>query len=455
MSVLLTLSAGGIMLFSLYGSQREMQKAADQAALAAAAGLPLLNPSQTLDGLALDYTYELLEGYGLDSAVQGATNIPDPRAVACAYANRNLQGDTSRLVAKFGEGYNAGGSCAGHVSGDARVNVTLGSLTSELSQCLSGLTPAINSLTTQLTTGLNNLLARPLIGLLGITLGTVGDVVNGLLPASLLAPLGLNLSQVNTLVQGVPNTIDGLDNVIESVQNLEALTPALLTPEVTVTVTERVTPPLMSMVGGGDGVRMTVSATAERRLKNVVVLPDAPLLGVDLSSALNAAKPDILSTLTSVNTQLNTVMSTLQGLGLGNVAGCQNLLGPASQIYQDIDSLYSPPASAPFTGADLVAGAMDSVIRIAGDSGAAIDDVAGEAFLVIAEGGPTPTTLQNLLGASAGALGLSSTLNSLPIPALDVALVAAHHLESGDPLSEEMMIDTLSARGLFTAVLVQ
>lgn len=452
MSVLLILSAGGIMLFTLYGSHREMQKAADQGALAAAAGLPILNPSQTLDSLGLQQNYQLLEGVGLDDALNGLQQVPDPRAVGCAYAARNLQADSAGLVTKFGENLNAGGWC----STDPRVDIQLNSLTSGLTQCVGNLTSGITSVQNQLTSGLNGLLNRVL------TLGfTVGDLVNGLVPPLLrpivtnaLGLLGLSVSQVQTLVNSVPQAVARLDEVLQSVTRLEALTPALATPRVTVTVTERVSPPMMSFATGGDGVEMTVSATAERRLKNVIVLPGTPLLGVDLNEPLNASRDEILGTLSAVNTELNGVVSRLSALGLGNLSGCQNLLAPSSQLYQDIASLYDPPDAAPYTGRDLIEGATEAVQRVANNSGAGVDAIAGEAFLVIAQGGPTPTTLQNVLGASVTTLGLSSTLNTLPIPALDVALVAAHHLESDDPLSEEMVIDTLSARGLFTAKLV-
>lgn len=64
--VLLTLSVGGIMMFSVYGANREMQKAADQAALAGAAALPLLRPGVALSSLNLNPVYNLTDNYGLD-----------------------------------------------------------------------------------------------------------------------------------------------------------------------------------------------------------------------------------------------------------------------------------------------------------------------------------------------------------------------------------------------------
>lgn len=455
MTALLILSGGGIMLFTLYGSHREMQKAADQGALAGAAGLPLLNPSGTLDSLGLQQNYQLLEGVGLDTALSSAHNIPDPRAVACAYAKRNLDPDSASLTSKFGAGINAGGWC----SIDPRVNVSLSSYTSGLSQCVSGLTASLGNLESQLTNGLNGLLGTV------VALGyTVGDIVNNLgllnLPIvggvlrNALALLNISVEQVQNLIITVPQVIDQLDEVIKQVTTLEQLAPALLTPRVTVTVTERVSPPLMGLVTGGNGVQMTLTATAERRLKNVIVLPESQLLGVDLNTPLNATKGEVLGTLVAVNNQLNDAVNRLQLAGLGSLAGCQDLLSPASDLYAAVDDLYSPPDSAPYTGADLVEGANAAVIRLAGESGTTVDAVAGEAFLVIAQGGPNSATLSSLLGAGFRLLDLDDVLNLLPIPALDVGLVAAHHLENGNISNDQLIPDTLSARGLFTARLV-
>lgn len=451
MLALMTLTAGGIMLFTLYGANREMQKAADQGALAAAAGLPLLNPGQTLDSLGLQQNYDLVAGVGLDTALHSAHKIPDPRAVGCAYASRNLQADSAHLVTTFGANMNAGGYCAN----DPRVNVIPEPLASSALQCLNSLAPAVTNLTNQLEGGLSALLSQPLVNLLGIPVGIVIDVISNPLLEPLL-PSGLTRDMVIRLVNNVPHVVGQLDEVLKAVQNLEQLSPALTTPRVRVTVTERVSPPMLSVITGSTGLQMTVGATAERRLKNAIVLPGTPLLGVDLNEPLSASKDEIMGTLTTVNDELNGVITRLESLGLGsNLSGCKDLLGSSSKLYQDIDDLYNPPDSAPYTGRDLVEGAMDAVERVAANSGAGVDAIAGEAFLVIAEGGPNATTLQNVLGASVTTLGLSSTLNTLPIPALDVALVAAHHLENGNIGNEQLIPDTLSARGLFTARLVK
>jgi hypothetical protein len=426
MSVLLTLTAGGIMLFTLYGSQREMQKAADQAALAGAAGMPLLNPGQALSSLPLNTVYDLTDDVGLDVPIKGLSNVPDPRAVACAYGTRSLEADSAKFVANFHIAATGLPSsyCSSAPWADARVNPTLNSLSTPLSTCVNGLTANITNTINSLIAGKDSLLGN-LLGLLG---------------------LGMTAAQLTAVVDGAVAQLNG---VLKSVQNLEALSPGLLTPEMTVTVTDKVKPPLVGLITGGDGVQMKVTATAKRHLKNVVVLPNTPaLLNTDLNTPLNATKPQILNALTAANTQLNGLMTQF------GLSSCQNLLAPSSSIYQDISDIYDPPASGSYTGRQLLNGATAAVTRAVGDSGVTAQNVAGEAFLVIRQG-VTPTTMSSLLGSALNSLGLSSVVKTLNIPAMDVALVAAHNLEDGNISNPDLITDAAAARGLFTATLVK
>ena len=439
MSTLLILSAGGIMLFTLYGAQREMQKSADQAALAGAAALPLLRPGVALGSLPMNTVYELTDDVGLDVPLKSAINgIPDPRAVACAYGTRSLQTDSAHLVNEFGGAPNPAPSsyCASGPWNDPRVNPSLNPLSTPLSACVNGLTTSINGVISQLNNSLNTLLCLPLVC-------NLTDVTN----------------QVN-------DTIARLKSVLTSVQNLEALSPALLTPKMTVRVHSGVEPPMLSLITGGNGVQMMVESVAERRLKNAVVLPNTPrLTEVSLNSALASAKPAVTNALSQANAQLNTLMGSAPG-GL-NLSSCQNLLDPNDKVVKDIMDIYNPPASggpAP-TGQTLLNGAMAAAQGAASRAGTNVDQLAGEAFLVINQG-PGPTTLSSLLGPVFNLLGLSSTLGMLQIPAVDVAIVAAHHLEDGnlakgdcDPTTPtpegDFICDALAARGLFTATLVK
>lgn len=423
MIALLTLSAGGIMLFTLYGANREMQKAADQAALAGAAALPLLRPGVALSSLPLNPVYSLSSNVGLDVPLKGLSNVPHPFAVACAYGSQNLANNSARLVSIFGSAPSPslGGYCTGSPWNDGRVLPSLNSLSTPLSTCVNSLTSSINSVIAELQ--------GSLVGLLTIVPG------------------------VDQLITNVNTTIDQLTATLNAVKNLEALSPALLTPEMTVRVKSGVKPPMLSFLGGGDGVQMTVEAKAERRLKNAIVLPSTPAFtgasGVDITTALAATKPVIMTGLDAANTQLNTFSNQL------GVTGCQNLLSSTSKITQDISDIYNPPASGPTpTAANLVAGAITTAQNAAAGSGNAVDQIAGEAFLVIRQG-PTPGTISSALGPLVGLLGLSPLVQSLQVPALDVAAVAAHNLEDGNLSNPDLIPDLASARGLFTATLVK
>ena len=441
MTALLTLTAGGIMTFTLYGANREMQKAADQAAVAGAAALPLLRPGVALDGLPLNRVYTLADNLGLDVPTKGLTSVPDPRAVACAYAKRNLEASNARLITIYGSPANPGlgGLCSAAPYNDNGVKVELNSLTTPLSNCINSLQTRISNIQSQLLGELS--LVGGLLQLLG--LGSVTQTVN-----NILAPL---------------------NNLLRNVQNLEALAPALLTPEMTVTVRRGVNAPMMGFITGQAGIQMDVQATAERRLKNAVVLPNTPALtNTSLNTALAQTRQPLMDALSNLNTQVNRALGVAPG-GLG-LSACQDLLNPNSPIARDVFDIYNPPANGVAPSArDLITGATTAAQQAAAGSGQALRDIAGEAFLVIRQGpGPQPlSSVSNVLGDVLSLLSpsLQTLLGSLQIPAMDVAIVAAHDLEDGqlsgdcDPVSPtpdgDFICDAAAARGLFTAKLVK
>jgi putative Flp pilus-assembly TadE/G-like protein len=433
MTALLTLSAGGILVFTLYGANREMQKAADQAALAGAAALPLLRPGVALESLNMNPVYRLTNNVGLDVPLKSlVSGVPDPRAVACAYGHYNmggpqgdktaLEGPNARLIKIYGSAADpfAGGTyCSNAPWSDGRVLPTVNGLATPLTGCINSLTSSLTSLISQL----QGALSLPLLG------GILGNI---------------------------NATINQVTGVLNAVKNLEALSPALLTPEMTVQIRSGVNPPMMSFITGSNGIQMTVEATAARRLKNAVVLPNTPgLTGVSLNTALAATKPTIMNALNgpgaaSLNNQLNTLMS---GLGL---SGCQNLLSSSSKLVQDIDDIYNPPAGGPApTARDLIAGATTAAQQSAAGAGQNVNDLAGEAVLLIRQG-PNPSSLSSLLGPVFSLLGpvLGVPLTT-QIPAMDVVAVAAHNLEDGNISNPDLISDLAAARGLFTATLVK
>ncbi len=419
MSVLLTLSAGGIMLFTLYGSQREMQKAADQAALAGAAALPPINPGVITDnvplpGLAAVYTITGTTGLDIPRLDD---IVPDPRAVACAYGANSLTADSARLVSAFGTP--PASSPGGWTCEDNRIHPLLQS--TQLAECVDGL---VGGLTTRVTQ-----LLDPISGLGGCILFICLPSLNDIL-AQVLAP------------------INGL------VDDLNLLAPAVLTPTMTVEVTSGVKPPLMSLVTGDDGIQMTVSATAQRTLKNAVVVPTTPgvpLTNINITAALQEVQEPLVNTLGLVDDQLNTLFDTLiPG------AGCQDVL---SEVQNDIADIYNPPGGGPNpTGRDLIDEAIGASQTITSRGGPALADAAGEAFFVIGAG-PNPAILGDLVGTPGPLAGIVATalqplLGSTQIPTLDVAIVAAHNLADGQLNTGDLIEDAVNARGLFQATLV-
>lgn len=411
MVVLLTLSAGGIMLFTLYGANREMQKAADQAALAGAASLPLLDPGVLTNGFPvaplLDTTYSITDSTGLDIPRIGS--VPDPKAVACAYGTHNLKGSNAHLIGVFGAAPDSAPAtvCASAPWSDVRVFPTVHP--NNISNCLGGVVSGV-------TSRLNSVLGLGgLLGLLGISLDDI------------MAP------------------------VVELQDSLNKLAPALMTPTMTVEVHSGVEPPLLSFITGSNGVQMAVTATARRQLKNAIVLPDTGELvpGLNLNTALAMPRDDILETLDTINNQLNQLM-----VGLPGLESCQNVLVP---LRNDIADLYNPPDG----GGPPIRQVIDDAVLAADTAvtrgGPALNEMAGEAFLVISGEGSTQSlnTLLNIPLISILAPALRAVLESLQIPALDVGIVAAHEMRNGIMGNDELLPNTFEARGLFTATLVK
>lgn len=420
MSALLILTAGGIVSFTLYGANRELQRAADQAALAGAAALPPLNPGVVANNFpvvpGLDTAYNLAGNAGLNIPRLGSL-VPDPRAVACSYGHDSLSPGSARLINSFGAAPASPGPtvCAQSPWNDNRIIPTL--VSTDLAACVQNLVGAI-------TARVNTLLG-PVSGLLGV-LG-VTAVVN-----QVLAP------------------VNGL------VADLERLAPAVLTPKMTVQVRSAVNPPLFSIASGGNGIQMTVTATAQRRLKNAVVVPTTPgvpLTGLNFNTELLSQTRGVaMSTLDQVNTQLNNLMSQFPA-----TAGCQNVL---SQVRTDIGDIYNPPSSG--VGQDLINAAVAATQSAAGRAGVTTGQLAGEAFYVIGAG-PTPSTLASLVGPLSLLVQplLAPLLNATQIPTLDVAIIAAHNLAPGSLISggkvdpTKLISDAVQARGLFQATLVK
>ncbi|MEX0789957.1 MAG: pilus assembly protein TadG-related protein [Actinomycetota bacterium] len=408
---LMVLTAGGVGSFTLYGSQRELQKAADQAALAGAAALPPLNPNVVFESLPFpipntDPIFELTGSRYFDLP-RLTSLVPDPRSVACEYGAEGLSGDSASLVNAFGGEPSVALStlCA-----DRRITPTMQS--TPIYQCLDQIAGA---LTTRLRILETNLLLAPLLP----------DVL-----AAVLEPVNRAVGALNQVV------------------------PAALSPTMKVDVASRVRPPMFDLIGV-EGLDVTVSATATRRLKNAVMVPIVPggsvgpvvTDGINLNQALAEPQPALIETLGIIDSQLNELTASL------GLAGCQNLL---HGVRQDLGDIYNPPVGPAPSAADLVKESVDAIEAASAASGVALAELAGDAYYAIGAGDPAGSigsVVSDVVGPllASTALALLGPITATQIPTLDVAIVI--FTDAGNEDYRAAVIDAANARGLFRAVL--
>ncbi len=408
---LMVLTAGGVGMFPLYGSQRELQKAADQAALAGAAALPLLNPNVAFQNLPFpipntDPTFELTGLQYFDLPRLGEL-VPDPRSVACEYGAEALSGDSASMITAFGADPSAPQPT---LCEDYRVAPAMQS--TPVYDCLDHV---VNTVTSRLRILETNILLKPL----------VPDVL-----AEVLSPVQRAVNALNQLV------------------------PAALSPKMKVDVASRVRPPMFELLGA-DGLDMTISATATRRMKNAVVVPLVPGGAVgpvvtndlNLNQALAEPQPALIETLGEIDGQLNVLTSSL------GLAECQNLL---QGVQQDLGDIYNPPTgTAPFA-VDLVKESVEAAEAASAASGVALSELAGEAYYAIGAGDPAGSIgsiVSDVVGPllASTALALLGPITATQIPTLDVAIVVFTDIGNED--YRATVIDAANARGLFRAVL--
>jgi hypothetical protein len=410
MSVLMVLAAGGISGFTMFGAQRELQKAADQAAVAAAAALPPVYPNVLLDSLpfpmsvankALNPAYSILGNVGLD--VPRLTDlVPDPRAVACAYGQNALSKESAPMVDAFGS---APTSPPATICTDQRISVSMHN--TPIFDCIQSIVGSLTS-TIQSVPALGPYLSQ----ILGVVLTPVNNLVNG----------------------------------------LNAAVPAVLTPEVKVDIQSGFKPPLLSMITGKDGFQFKVSATAHRRLKNAVVVPIVAGQGVasiNPNTYLSTLQAPLVNTIGTVNTQLNTLTSAL------HLPNCNNML---TDVQQSVGDIYNPPTGPAPKAIDIVKESILATQSAAGRAGVSANQLAGDTFYIIGVGG-TPQSITSLVSNQIPLIGpliaslLGPVVGSLQIPTLDVAMVTFSDLGSGN--YKATIIDAANARGAFRATLVQ
>jgi len=272
----------------------ELQRSADAGALAGASAIPLAD---------ISFVNSYLANVGIQVPLLPTSSPTDPRVIACKVAVRAALADDG-----FSRSY------ATPVPNGMTSPACVAEYTPDLS-ALGGITSCVN--------GIVNFI--PLVG------GLLGGLIGGL----------LNILQTNTLLA-----------------NLKHLLPALLKPGIKTTLTFKVRGPLDALNPSDDGTAkvQTVSATARRRFKNLVVLPTTTLPGATSPIPLNAAVGAVSQTLVDTLFALNTSVGGVLG-GLG-ISGCGNLIGA---LTTDLQDLINPPpdAQAPTVAQVLTAAAAD------------------------------------------------------------------------------------------------
>ena len=415
--LLLLVSAGGVGGFSLYASHRELQRAADQAALAAAAVLPIADPNVLTENAPFplpdtEPAYELVEGVTGQNLPRMRDLVPDARAVACAFGTDALSSaESAALVSAFGEALTEpplddDGQPISTVCDDFRVQPVI-----EPNPANTTPVECVNRLVQQV--------------------------------ADEAGPLDIDL--LGLLPSAIQNTINGVVRM-----PLNHALPAAFTPTMRVTMRSKLRPPLISLITGEDGGTMRTSATAYRRIKNAVVVPILPAqrltidLGLadpidvmtqptNLNTALATAQKPLIDAITNADNRLTAVMDDL---GLP----CQHLL---HNLRQDLYDIYNPPTGPAPSARDIVDAAVTAAENTADRVGAAEpnpadpNSLAGEAFVLI---GVTVTDLMQPIAAT-------------QIPILDVALVSMSRTSTGD--FRAATISAANAHGAFRATLVQ
>jgi hypothetical protein len=421
MPLLMLLTAGGVAGFSLYASHRELQRAADQAALAGAAALPPADPNVLVENApfplpSTDPVYELASGLGVNLPTMREL-IPDPRAVSCAIGTNALTAPVADILGAFEDmsdfetPLDDDGAPASTVCDDVRVYPTI--------------QPNPDNTTVLECT---NRLVEQVAEQAGLS-----DLLGGL-PID-LPPL---VSDVQNLVNGVVK------------MPLNHVLPAVFTPQMRVTTYGRVRPPLLSLITGDHVGTMKASATAYRRIKNAVVVPILP--AQQLSINLGLLRPiDVMTNTVNLNNALRTPQQPLLNAiddadqrldGIMDDYGlpCSHLL---HNVRQDLRDIYDPPSGPAPSALDIADSAVEAAERTAARVG-------------IPQ--PNPSDPTSLAGEAFVLIGVAVTnamqpVSALQIPILDVALVSMREVGEGD--YRAAVISAANAHGAFRATLVK
>jgi hypothetical protein len=355
MSVMAIFVGGTLTAVTLYGANQEGRRAADLAALSAAASLPTLNLTACADNDTICNPRFLPNEHQINTNLgtvdlNGAVPLPNLNWTtgSCNVADQQFVNGRSPINQVFK--VNGNPKC----TPQAQYTQPWMQMVADCIQNLSTCTAVQNSLNSILPTPI-----APLSTAIQSAL-TAADATTKLVSSTLMTTLN-TLNNVSGLLGvcfafGGPGCLTPLINALGGSQlslNLASLAPALLTPQVKMTVAQQVNVPGAALIGMGDSTIQN-TATARRAFKNAVLLPAIGPKRADGTYVVNPnallanAKDLMLTALGLVDQTVSPlVQSTLTPLVCSsNPTPCQvpSLLG--DQL-TDLNDLFNPPGGQP------------------------------------------------------------------------------------------------------------
>lgn len=423
---------------ALYGASQEGRTAADLSALAGASSLPGLAIGSSPNPLGLPAPSTLDTPLGTVDATPSLPSLgTDWRLGVCDMVGKQFTGRRAPLTESWAT---APVRCTPSVAvADPAVQ--------RLAECLEG-AGALASCAAQLEAGLASAAdvpseASPAVAAVQEATeaaGVAGDVVT----AELLA----RLHELNSTLSGrLDPLLAALPQGGRVTVDVARIAPALITPEVSVIVTQSVEVPGASLVGKGP-ITFTTAATARRAFKSAaavpVVTPPGPDGSVvfDLNPALSASRD---ATLDAIDATADEVVPTLDeafaDAGCAGTSTCPSFRSGVESVQADLRDVLDPPHGTAPDAEHLVQHAIDS-----GDP------------IVLAVGSYAVDPKQVLDSAVYSLPGVAQLLPGLLfVPAFDVVPVVLTAGPVGKVVATP--IDTVAAaaqaRGLFKARLVR
>jgi hypothetical protein len=359
MSVLAIFAGGTLAAVTLYGANQEGRRAADLTALAAAASIPTLNLTACADTDTICNPLHLPNSNQINTNLgtvdlNGALPLPgaDWTIGSCKVADLQFESGRSPINQVFK--VNGNPQCTPQPQYSQPWMQMIADCIKNLSNC-TAVQNALNSL-------LPSVIGTPLGTAIQSTLTLAGSVVP-FVSSGLTGSLTVLNNQTGPLsfcaLNGSGSAGGCLTPLISALSgiltlNLANLAPALLTPQIKVTVSQHVNVPGAQLVGWGNST-ITNTAIARRAFKNAVLIPafgpKDPVTGkytIDTTQTLANAKNAMMTALGLADQVVSPlVQAALTPVVCPSVpAPCQvpSLLG--DQL-NDLNDLFNPPAGQP------------------------------------------------------------------------------------------------------------